>query len=274
VNKGYRRFRVIAKNYAELPLTINVSEQGSFKSEFTSDQVNMVGHSKSSFTFTTKLRNQTGENQTYSLRSDAPRGWKVIFKPKYKQATAVEVEPNGSSNISIEINPPYNVKSGSYKIPVRAVNSSTSAELELEVVITGSYDVELTTPSGLLSSKMTAGKENRIELLVKNSGTSELNNLIFRSTKPKNWEITFEPDTVVRLGAGEHTMVFATVKADEKAIPGDYAANITAKTAEVSSTASFRISVKTPLLWGWMGIIIILAVLGIIYFLFRKYGRR
>lgn len=274
VNKGNHRFRVIARNYAELPLTINVSEKGSFKSEFTSDQANMEGHSKSSFTFTTKLNNQTGEKQTYSLRAEAPRGWNVIFKPNYKQATAVEIDANNTSNISIEIKPPYNVKTGTYKIPVRAVNSSTSAELELEVVITGTYDLELTTPNGLLSSKITAGKEKQIELVVKNTGSSELTRIIFHSSKPKDWDVSFKPDTVLRLGAGENTRVFTTIKADEKAIPGDYGVNITAQTAEVSSTASFRISVKTPLLWGWLGIAIIILVLGIIYYLFRKYGRR
>ena len=66
----------------------------------------------------------------------------------------------------------------------------------------------------------------------------------------------------------------ATIQADDKAIPGDYVTNITAQTPEVSSSVSLRISVKTPLLWGWLGILIILVTLGLIYYLFRKYGRR
>ena len=47
-----------------------------------------------------------------------------------------------------------------------------------------------------------------------------------------------------------------------------------ATSAETSSKASFRIAVKTPMLYGWFGIMIILMALGTVYYLFRKYGRR
>jgi uncharacterized membrane protein len=274
VTKGNYRLKVVAEGFYVLPLVVNVSEQGTFKTEFTSEQANMEGHSKSNFIFTTNLENHTADKQLYSLRSNAPRGWNVIFSPNYKQATAVEIEANGSSSISIEIKPPFNIEAGTYKIPVRALTSSTFADLELEVVITGSYEMELTTPTGLLSSNITAGKEKRIELLVKNTGSSELNNIEFSTSKPRNWDVTFQPDTVHHLEAAENIQVFATIKAYDKAIPGDYVTNITAFTPEVSSMVSLRILVKTPMLWGWLGILIIIATLGIVYYLFRKYGRR
>ncbi|MFC2137809.1 NEW3 domain-containing protein [Bacteroidota bacterium] len=274
VNKGNHQFKVVAKNHDELSLIIKVSKQGTFKTEFTSDQVNMQGHAKSNFNFTTKLKNQTGEKQVYSLQSFAPKGWTVVFKPNHKQATAVEIAPNSTSNISIEVKPPYNIKAGSYKIPVEATNISTTASLGLEVVITGTYELGLTTPTGLLSTKLTAGNEKRIELVLINKGSSELNNIVFSSAYPKNWEVSFKPDTISHLNAGEKISVFSTIKAYEKAIPGDYITTITAKTNEVSEKVTFRNTVKTSLLWGWLGILIILTILSIIFYLFRKYGRR
>lgn len=66
----------------------------------------------------------------------------------------------------------------------------------------------------------------------------------------------------------------ATVKASKKALPGDYVTKIEARTPETTSAAEFRISVKTPLIWGWVGILIIIGACGGVYFLFRKYGRR
>ena len=57
-----------------------------------------------------------------------------------------QVAPNASENISVDITAPSNVKAGTYKIPVIATTGSTSAQLEFEVVITGSYRIELTTP--------------------------------------------------------------------------------------------------------------------------------
>jgi uncharacterized membrane protein len=274
VNKGNHSFNVVAGDLDILSLVVNVSEQGTFKTEFYSEQANMEGNSKSNFNFTTKLANHTGEKQTYSLRSSPPRGWNVVFKPNYQQATAVEVEPNNTANISVEIKPPAFVEAGTYKIPVQAANSNTSANLDLEVVITGSFDMELTTPTGLLSSDMTAGKQERIEIVVRNTGSSVLENVVFRATKPKNWDVEFNPDTVSNIAAGENAQVFATITADDKAIPGDYVTNITAQTSEVNKSIAFRISVKTPLLWGWLGILIIAVTIGVIYYLFRKYGRR
>lgn len=274
VNKGNHWFNVVARNHDVLPLTIKVSEKGTYKTEFTSDQINMQGHSGSNFNFTTKLKNLTAEKQVYSLFASAPRGWSVIFKPNYKQATAVEITPNGTSNIQVEIKPPFNIKSGTYKIPIKASNRSTSANLELEVVISGTYDIELTTPTGLLSTNLTAGSDKRVELLVKNTGSSDLNNIIFKSSKPKNWDVSFKPDTLTHLKAGGKATVYATIEADEKAIPGDYLTNITAETKESLAKASFRVSVKTSLLWGWLGVFIVAGTSGAIYYLFRKYGRR
>ena len=273
VNRGNFSFRLVAGDQS-LTMMVNVSEQGTFKTEFTSDQVNMEGHAKTNFTFSTKLTNRTGERQMYSLRADPPRGWQVVFKPNYKQATAVEVDPGQTQTISIEITPSYQVQAGTFKIPVQAANNATSAGLTLEVVVTGSYDLEVTTPTGLLSAKTTAGREEKIELVVQNTGTAELRNVVFSSSKPRNWDVEFSPDTVSQLGAGESAQLIATITADDRAIPGDYVTRITARSPEASSEAAFRISVKTPLLWGWVGILIIVATIALIYFLFRKYGRR
>lgn len=274
VDKGKYKVKIIGRNYDVLPIEIEVSEQGTFKTEFTSDQINMEGHSESNFNFTTKLKNHTGEKQVYALLANAPRGWNVLFKPNGRQATAVEIEPAKTANISVEVKPSFQVKSGTYKIPLKATNKYSTAALELEVVIQGSYNLELTTPTGLLSTTLTSGSEKQTELLVKNLGSSRLSNVTFSTSKPKDWEISIKPDTVPNIEAGASTKVYATIRSAGKAIPGDYISKITAKTPEVSSVASIRVLVKTPLLWGWLGIFIIIGTLGSIYYLFKKYGRR
>src|SRR5690554_725665 len=74
VDKGSYTFRVVASGFSSLPLTVNISEQGTYKSEFTTNQANIEGNANSSFTFNAKLKNQTAEAQVYALRADAPRG--------------------------------------------------------------------------------------------------------------------------------------------------------------------------------------------------------
>jgi uncharacterized membrane protein len=274
VNKGTYRFKVIAEGFDTLPLTVIVSQQGTFKTEFTSDQANMQGLGTSTFTFNTNLKNRTGDKQSYALMADAPRGWIVTFKSNYQQVTSVTTEPNSTQPVSIEVKAPDKVEAGKYKIPVGATTGSTSASLELEVVITGTYSMELTTPTGLLSTNITAGDVKRVELVINNTGSSELKDINLTFTGPVNWDITFDPKNVARLQPGNAARVFATIKADKKAIPGDYAATIESKTPETFSKISFRISVETSMLWGWIGVLIIIAALGSVYYLFRKYGRR
>jgi uncharacterized membrane protein len=274
VEKGNYRFKVVAGEFSTLPLVVIVSKQGTFKTEFTTDQANMQGNAKSTFTFSTKLKNSTADKQLYALMASTRPGWEVTFKANYKPVTSVEIEPNNTTPITIEIKPPDNIDAGNYDIPVKATTNSTSADLNLQVVITGSYNMELTTPSGLLSANIAAGDTKRLPVLVRNIGSSVLSDINLSFSAPANWDVTFEPKKIDNLLAGKDIRVFATIKADKKAIPGDYALTIESKTPEASSKAAFRLSVKTSMLWGWVGILIIIIAIGSVYYLFRKYGRR
>ncbi len=274
VNKGAYNFAVSAKGLGRLPLTVVVSKQGTFKSEFTTAQPNMEGAANSSFTYTATLRNGTGADQVYALNSNVPPGWNVVFKADYKQVSSVNVEANKTKDITIEVDPPDETPAGSYKVPVMAATNSTSAELSLDMVITGSYGLQLTTPTGLLSTKTTAGDEKRVDLTIRNTGTAALKNISLQAASPSNWEVKFEPLKIENLEPGDTTKISATIKADKKAIAGDYVVSLEAKTAEVSSKADFRVTVETSLLSGWLGLLIILLALGSVYYLFRKYGRR
>ena len=179
----------------------------------------------------------------------------MVFKSNYQQVTSVNSEPNSTQPVSIEIKPPEKIEAGTYKITVSAVTNNSSASLDLEVVITGSFGMELSTPTGLLSTKVTAGEEKQLELVINNTGTSQLTDIAMNSSSPVNWDVKFDPKKVSNLLPGKTAQVFAIIKADKKAIPGDYVVTIESKTPEVSSKISFRVSVETPMLWGWIGVL-------------------
>src|SRR5690606_22738433 len=136
---------------------------------------------------------------------------------------------------------------GTYRIPVRAVTSSTSANLDLEAVVTGSYALELTTPTGLVSTNVTAGGSKKLQLTVRNTGSSELTGIEMKSAIPSKWQVIFDPVKIDKLAPGNDATVYATIQADKKAIPGDYVANLEAKNPETTSKIAFRIMVKTPM---------------------------
>jgi len=274
VKKGTYRFQVVANGLTTLPLTVTVSETGTFKTEFTTSQPNIEGHSSALFSYNAKLRNMTSEPQLYALSQDAPRGWNVIFKANGKQVSSVQVEANQTQDVAIEVTPPKKIEAGNYKIPIQAITNATSANLDLEAAIKGSYEMELTTPTGLLSTNITAGKEKRLELIVRNNGSSPITNLKMDRRAPVDWDVVFDPKEIPNLEPGESTQVFATIQASKKAIAGVYMATLEATNPEVSEKAAFRVSVKTPVVWGWLGVMLILGVFGGIFQLFNKYGRR
>ncbi|SFJ12113.1 NPCBM-associated, NEW3 domain of alpha-galactosidase [Paenibacillus sp. UNC496MF] len=273
VNKGAYGFEVNAGGVT-LPLDVQVSEQGTFRTELTTDQANMQGHADSTFTFSATLRNRTAEKQTYALAAQAEPGWDVTFADGSNNVTSVEVDPNGEKSISISVKPPETVKAGSYKIPIQAGNNGTSATTTVEAAVTGTYDLKLSTANDVLSTDVTAGSERKLDMVVTNAGSSDLKGVSLSAQTPSGWEVAFEPATVDSIAAGGTAHVQATIKADKKALAGDYVVDVTAAAPEKSADAQIRVAVKSSVLWGWIGILIILAVAAGIYYLFRKYGRR
>ena len=274
VNKGIHTINLMANGKVALPLVIEVSQQGTYKTDFSVDQPSMEGHSKSTFTYRAKLRNQTGEKQLYALESESPRGWEVTFKVRGNQLASVNVNENATEDVMISVKPPSTVDAGTYKIPVHATSNTTSGTIELEAVITGSYNLELSTPTGLLSTKITAGDNTSIDLVIRNTGSAELKNINLSANKPSGWDITFDPKKIDNLKAGQVAQAKAIVAASKKAIAGDYMTKITAHASEASDSADIRLAVRTSMLLGWIGIIIIVCALGSVIYLFRKYGRR
>lgn len=74
--------------------------------------------------------------------------------------------------------------------------------------------------------------------------------------------------------AGATREVTVYVTPSEDAISGDYALMLTATGSETSDSAEFRVSVKTETVWGVVGVLLILAAVGGLTWVFRKYGRR
>lgn len=273
VNKGTYHFTV-STNGSRLPLAVEVSQKGTFKTEFTTDQPNMEGASNATFTYTATLKNGTSSDQTYALSSDVPPGWDVNFKVDYKEVSSVSVPANQTKSITVTVNPPDEIKAGDYKIPLLAANDKASADLALDLKVTGSYDLKLSTSDGLLSTKTTAGDAKKVQLTVTNTGSAPLTDVNLTGTTPPNWEISFDPQKIEKLEAGASATVTATIKSNKNAIAGDYMVNLEGSSAAVSSKADLRVSVETSILSGWLGLLIILIAIGSVYYLFKRYGRR
>ncbi len=258
-----------------LNLELKVSEQELTKGNFTSQYPELKGAATATFKFSINLLNNSSKDQSYSLSAQPEEGWDVSFSPSYedKQIASLSVAAGKNQGLDVSIKPPANVKAGKYVIPCSAVSASERLSIELTVNITGTYKLVLTTPSGLLSTDAYAGSESPVTLTVSNKGSADLKDISLSSSAPSNWSVRFS-SALLDLPAGASKEVTAYIKPAANAIAGDYALSITAGEKAASSTADFRVAVKTPTSWGIVGVVIILLLIGLLIWLFRKFGRR
>lgn len=259
-----------------LSLQLVIKETPSGNDKMTTQYPVLSGTSTTTFQFRVDLTNNGAQERSYSLNAQAPPGWQVTFSPAYdnKQIASLSLKPGQSQGLDVTVRPPQGVKAGTYNIPIEAVSSNSKASVVLKVVITGTYSMEITTPTERLNAEATAGSESPLTLIIKNTGSSDLQNITFSAATPTNWAVTFKPDTIDVLPAGENRQIIAYIKPAKEAIAGDYVVNITANSPAASTTASFRVSVRTSTLWGVVGVLLVLAVIGGVAWIFHKYGRR
>lgn len=257
-----------------LKLTVSAEQMG--ESSFEVDYPSQEGDADTSFSFAATLINNTLSDQSYSFAASAPSGWQVSFMPSGEstKVAALEVEARTSQGVDISVVPPENVEAGAYAISLTAASADEKLNLDLEIVVTGSYDVSLSTPSGRLSFDAYANRETSVQLSITNNGNTELNNLNLTSSAPSGWNVRFANETIELIEAGATVETTAYVTPSEEAMSGDYVTGITVKNSDASSSAEFRVTVKTETKWGVTGVAVILALAAVIAIVMRKYGRR
>ncbi|UCS91680.1 hypothetical protein KZP23_13075 [Echinicola marina] len=243
-------------------------------SSFTARLVNIEAPVNETFRYQATLRNDADAPQLYELGSEIPEGWRLAFKAMGSQLTSIKLEPGKTESINIELRPAYGAKPSKYNIPIYAVSEKDSLELHLEAVVEGAYELELTTPSGRLSDEIIEGEKREIHLKVKNTGSLPLTELSLSSNTPPKWDVTFSPAEIKQLDPGKSTDVVATLNVPDKTLAGDYVSKFTAKNAASTSTVTYRMTVKTSLLSGGIGVLVILVSIGFVFYLIRKFGRR
>ena len=236
--------------------------------------INIESATNEPFRFSLTLHNTTASRQLYELKAELPLGWQMSSRVDGSTVTSLNLEAGQSREIALEITATSNAKASKYIIPFEAVSPAQTLAVALEAVVKGNYAAILATPSGRLSEELTSGSHKDIELEVRNTGTLPLQNLEVTSQLPSGWETSFEPAKIEKLEAGKTARMKVLLRVPDKTIAGDYAATFNLAGNNVSSQAAFRIFIKTSLLSGWVGVLVILIALGCVYALIRKYGRR
>jgi uncharacterized membrane protein len=225
-------------------------------------------------TFEVQLTNGTPADLEFELASSGPPGWDVTAELAGEaQASTIQVEAGGSQTINVEVTPPFQAEAAQYPINLQAIAAGSQVETEMIVEVVGSYSLQLSTPDERLNAEVTVGSSNDFQLLLTNSGTAPLDEVIVGVTPPSGWEVSFDNQTV-SVAPGETVPVTATITPSEEAVAGDYVISFTATHEQAADQMEVRTTVNPSAVWGFVGIAVIALTLAGLAWVFRRFGRR
>ncbi len=257
-----------------LPIDIRVAPNAAGDVSLTTDIPQLKGASDATFPFSLTLKNDTPEDLPFSVVASGPAGWTVTAQVgSQAQAASVVVKAGSTSTVSVSAKPAEGTAAGDYPIAVDATSGSRSAHADLSVEITGSYKLALSTSDQRLNMSGTAGSVSDITLVLTNSGTADIEGAVMSATAPTGWKTDFDTPSVT-VPAGKTVNVVAHVTPSSDAIAGDYLTTFKATAPVANASADVRVTIQTSLLWGIVGIGLIVLVLVGLWWTFQRYGRR
>jgi uncharacterized membrane protein len=286
IKPGDYQFRVNARTSdgkfrMSQAVTVKVSaDEGKSKEpkgvKLTTSYPVISGPSDATFEFSLEVDSKLDEDAVFDLMAQGPQGWDINFKPAYetKYISSLPIKSKQSTSVAVEVKPAMGAAAGEYPINVRVSSSDANAEANLTVTLTGTYGLEVGTTSGLLSLEARGGRPANMSFYVKNTGSATNHDIKFMTFKPENWKVEFKPEKIDAMEAGDLKQVELIITPYEDALVGDYSVGVNVEGEKASKTIEFRTTVKASAAWGWIGIGIIVVVIGGLFGLFRWLGRR
>lgn len=229
------------------------------------------------FAFEVILNNQTGKRTTFDLASEAPAGWEVVAVPvvdRDKVISGLTVREGAMMVLQVQVTAPSYVEPGRYPIIFSAWSGATRDDLDLEVVVKGTGELEGTMSDGRLSLNATAGEELSEVYRIINIGKENILGINLLSNPPAGWEVKMEPKLIELLPPGETRDVAITIKPAADAVPGDYYVVLAALNPDTTDTVLLRIDVEHSTLWRWFGLASLVLVIASLMGLYARLNTR
>ncbi len=262
-----------------LPISIRVNADAAGDITMTTDTPTLTGSSNDTFPFALTVSNDTAQDITVSATAtvtDQPDWDVTAVIAGGEQAASTVVEAGGTTSINVTATPPANAPAGQYAVHVEVRAGEQTLQGDFGVEITGSYSMTLGTPTDLLSASGSAGGATTIQLEVTNTGTAPLEDVTVTATQPTDWTITFNPEggAMEPIEPGATGLIDATITPSGEAVAGDYEVGFSAAGAEANAETAIRFTVATSPIWAIVALLVIAAILGGLFYVFRTYGRR
>jgi uncharacterized membrane protein len=260
----------------QLQLGVRAAASAAGDVTLTTDFPSLQGPAGQTYNFNLTLSNQSAQDLTFAVNAQGPDGWTVNAKlTGQAQAASAVVKAGSTAGITVSAEAPDTAAAGPYPIQVVATAGARQIPGTLQVVVTGSYRLAMSTPDQRLNGSGVAGQSSDLSLTLTNVGTAAITNVKLGATAPSGWKVTFDPATIASLDAGQTQTATAHVVPSSDAVAGDYVVAFKA-TGDQSTNAALdiRFTVETSLMWAAVGIALIGVVVVGLWWIFRRYGRR
>ena len=224
--------------------------------------------------------------KVFDLKVTVPEGFLYTINPGYGESgeiKAIRLDPERAYPETIKVTMRSYVwvvpEPGDYDVVVEASAGELKSDMKVTAVVTAKYDLDMEPTTGRFNTEATPGKDNFYKIVVINSGSADIDKIVFSSKvrgAPPGWSITFNPEDIEVLKMGDTREVEVNIKPASKTISGDYMINISCEPEAKNAFANteIRVTALTPMIWGWVGVgIVVLVVIGLV-FLFWRLGRR
>jgi uncharacterized repeat protein (TIGR01451 family) len=277
---GDYNFTVIGKaddgETLKLPISVTLAAASPDKITLDPKLPSLRGTPRSKFEYDVSIHNDSSEDATLNLVSDAPPGFGTTFTEQYgsQEISSLPFKAGETKTVKVAIKPPADLAAGKYAVAISAADAKTQGNTQLGLDVTGQPAMTLAAEDGRLSGQAEAGKEATFSFTVSNTGTAPAQNVKISANAPSGWKVEADPKALDQLGPGADQKIALHITPSDKAIAGDYMVNVNASGDGVSDHAALRVTVTTSTLWGIIGLIIIAAAVVVLAFAVTRYGRR
>ncbi len=269
---------------AQEPALISEEPEGepAEKIEFDVPYPSVESIAGGNFEFEVEFRYTGVEDRDFELNTIAPTGWEAYMTPKYekeKKIKSINIKPTTtfSEPIRVVVSAPFwpLPDPGEYEITFEATSGDITNSTKLTAAVTARYAMQLIPVTERYNTKATAGEDNSYQVEVVNASTAPVDNIKLEAVNPDGWEIEFTPEKIESLPAFDKQTVDVNIQPSSKTIAGDYLINLSARGEQASAQEiDVRVTVETPTIWGWVGIIIIVIVIAGLVVIFMRFSRR
>jgi len=234
----------------------------------------------SNFEFEIEVKNDTSKDLVFDLIPSAPAGWSGYTTPRWKkeEILALKINRRSSEFVKLVLIPPFHVSEGEYPVEFKVRAGELSQAIKLKAIVTGTYKLKAATKTGQLNLDVVAGKKESFPIYLWNEGSASITDISFFSREPEGWKVTFSPNKLPSLSpvreVGKPEKIEVTIESKPKAIPGDYMVTLTATGMQDRVNMDMRVTVRVPTTWGWIGVVIVIAVIGMLIGIFLRLKRR